>query len=172
VTIAPEQDRATLVEEVSEAFKRTTAAVRRLRGRETHRPGGLSFAQYGLLFSLSEHGEMPARELACAAELSPATVTEMLEALASAGLVARVRSERDKRIVLTSLTERGRALVGERRQVWDSRWRAALGEFDEEQLRVAAVVLDRLQQMFDAAADSGPGSGSSTGGSVPGERVG
>ena len=34
------------------------AAVRRLRGRETHRPGELSFAQYSLLFGLATSGEL------------------------------------------------------------------------------------------------------------------
>jgi DNA-binding MarR family transcriptional regulator len=52
------------------------AAVRRLRGRETHRPGELTDAQYGLLFCLRDQSEMSVRDLACAADLSPASVTE------------------------------------------------------------------------------------------------
>ena len=56
-------------------------AVRRLRGRETHRPGQISFAQYGLLFGLAGMCERSARELAEHADLSPATVAQMLEHL-------------------------------------------------------------------------------------------
>ena len=44
-------------------------------------------AQYGLLFSLCDGAPRSARELALAADLSPATVTEMLDGLAAAGLV-------------------------------------------------------------------------------------
>ena len=63
------------------------AAVRRLRGRESHRPGELSDAQYSLLFGLRESDAVRTSELALAADLSPASTTEMLDSLAAAGLV-------------------------------------------------------------------------------------
>src|SRR5580698_100799 len=85
------------------AFKRAMVAVRRLRGRETQRPDQVSFAQYGLLFSLSGPGERSARDLAEQADLSPATVAQMLEALEAQGLVTRTRSKEDRRVVLSSL---------------------------------------------------------------------
>src|SRR3954452_5569177 len=95
------------LEQLGRSFKAAVAAVRRLRGRETHKPGELSYAQYSLLFGLADGRAQSARDLALAAELSPATATQMLDTLAAAGLVRRVRSEDDKRVVLTSLTERG-----------------------------------------------------------------
>jgi DNA-binding MarR family transcriptional regulator len=125
------------------------AAVRRLRGRETHHPGELSYAQYTLLFSLADGGELSVRELACAADLAAPTVTQMLDHLADMDLVARVRSLLDKRVVLTSLTERGQALIAEHRAMIEPRWRAALAEFDEAELATAAAVLARLAAMFE-----------------------
>ena len=139
--------------EVGQAFKRTVAALRRLRGRETRCPGELSDAQYGLLFGLLEHGQLPTGELAELADVSPASATEMLEALAAAGLVERRRSETDRRVVLSSLTDRGLELVEQRRARYEPRWRAALAEFSDEQLLSAAAVLDRLRAMFDEVAE-------------------
>jgi DNA-binding MarR family transcriptional regulator len=139
---------------LGQAFKRTMAAQRRMRGRETHRPGELSFAQYSLLFGLCDGVARSARDLALAADVSPATVTEMLDALAASGLVERIRSDEDKRIVLTSLTERGRSLVDERRARYEPLWRAALGDFSEDELLAAARVLGRLREMFDGLADA------------------
>lgn len=136
------------------AFKGVTAAQRRLRGRETHRPGELSFAQYGLLFALSDGGARSSRELALAADVSPATAAEMLDGLASWGLVERIRSAEDKRIVLTSLTHRGKALVDDRRARYEPRWRAALKEFSDEELLTAAAVLESLRAMFDELAET------------------
>ncbi len=129
------------------------AALRRMRGRELHRPGELSDAQFSLLFSLRDREQMSAGELAIAADLRPASVTEMLDGLAHHGLVERSRSDRDRRVVLTSLTERGRALVEERQARFQPRFRAAMAEFSEEQLLVAATVLDRLAGMFDELAE-------------------
>jgi MarR family transcriptional regulator, organic hydroperoxide resistance regulator len=140
------------IEQFALSFKAAMAAVRRLRGRETHRPGELSYAQYSLLFKLAEGGALPARELADAADLSPATVTQMLDGLERAGLVKRVRSDRDKRVVLTSLSRRGLAVIERRRKQLEPRWRAALGEFTDDELVTAAVVLDRMRELFDEFA--------------------
>jgi DNA-binding MarR family transcriptional regulator len=135
--------------ELGRAFKACVGAVRRLRGRETRRHGELSDAQYGLLFGLRDHEALPSSELALLADLSPATATGMLDGLAADGLVTRVRSEQDRRVVLTSLTERGRALVAERHAKFAPLFDAAMAEFSDEELRTAAAVLTRLREMFD-----------------------
>ena len=72
-------------QELGQALKRCLSAVRRLRGRENRAHGELSDAQYGLLFSLVDHEPLPTSELACLANLSPATATGMLTAGARAG---------------------------------------------------------------------------------------
>jgi DNA-binding MarR family transcriptional regulator len=137
-------------EQLGRSFKRAMAAVRRLRGRETQQCSELSNAQYGLLFGLAGNCEMSARDLAEVAELTPATVAQMLDHLATAGLVQRTRSEQDKRVVLTSLTPRGQALIESRRARIEPLWRAALSPFSDAELLTAAAVLDRLAEYFGA----------------------
>jgi len=151
MTTVQAKDRAQVLDELGQSFRAVTAAVRRLKGRETQKPGELSHAQYTLLFALAD-GELSAGALATSADLSPATVTQMLEALEAAGLVKRERSERDKRVVLTSLTKHGESLVDARRARYEPLWRAALEEFSEKELATAAAVLDRLHDLFDQLA--------------------
>jgi DNA-binding MarR family transcriptional regulator len=141
------------LEALGEAFKGAVAAMRRMKGRETHRPGELSYAQYGLLFGLYDGAARSSRELAHAADISPATAAEMLDALAATGLVERVRSAADKRVVLTSLTDRGRALVEARRAQLEPCWRAALDGFSDEDLQTAAAVLHAVRALFDELAE-------------------
>jgi DNA-binding MarR family transcriptional regulator len=141
------------LETLGRAFKATNAALRRLRGRETHRPGELSYAQYGLLFALYDGVPRSLRELALAADVSPATAAEMLDALEATGLVDRTRSTEDKRVVLSSLTDRGQALIDERRARYEPRWRAALEEFSADDLLTAAAVLEHVRDMFDELAN-------------------
>jgi MarR family transcriptional regulator, organic hydroperoxide resistance regulator len=143
-------------EQFARSFKAAMAAVRRLRGRETHRPGELSYAQYGLLFSLAAGGALSAGELALAADISPASATQMLDGLERAGLVERVRSGEDRRVVLTSLTQRGGEVVEARRLLFEPRWRAALAEFSDRDLVTAGAVLDRITDMFDELAAERP----------------
>jgi DNA-binding MarR family transcriptional regulator len=151
--VVGERDQRDPTEEVARSFKRALAALRRMRGRESHCPGELTDAQYSLLFCLRDQSQLSLRDLADAADLSPASVTEMLEGLAAAGLVERHRSDRDRRVVFTSLTDGGRGLVEERRARFEPRLRAALEGFSEDELVVAASVLERLRDLFEEVAD-------------------
>jgi hypothetical protein len=54
---------------LANSFKALMGAVRRLRGRETHSHGGLSNAQFQLLFGLREGKLLSGGELACVARL-------------------------------------------------------------------------------------------------------
>jgi len=132
------------------AFKGIMGALRRIRGRETHRGGELSFAQYHLLFGLAEHGELSTSRLAAAADVTPATVTPMLDGLVAMGLVERTRSDRDRRVVTVALTERGRELLAEKRATWEQRWRQTLAGFSGDELATTAAVLESLRAMYDA----------------------
>jgi DNA-binding MarR family transcriptional regulator len=77
----------------------------------------------------------------------------MLDALAAAGLVLRARSTEDKRVVLTSHSDRGRIFVDERRARFEPRWQAALQQFGPDELLTAALVLDQVREMFDDLSD-------------------
>jgi DNA-binding MarR family transcriptional regulator len=125
------------------------AAVRKLKGRDTHRPGSPSLAACQLLFVLADRGELSSGELAFAAELSPASATQMLDSLVEHDLVTRTRSTTDRRIVSCSLTDSGREFVVERRALFDDRWRAALSGIGTAELETASAVLDRLAAIFD-----------------------
>ena len=93
------------------AFRGVFRSLNRLRGRDTHLGDSeISHAQFELLIELEERGELSAGELAAAARLTPATVTQMLDHLAACGQVERVRSETDRRVVVSRLTAQGQAL--------------------------------------------------------------
>jgi DNA-binding MarR family transcriptional regulator len=150
---AVDPERRASVELVWRAFKGSLAGLRRMRSRETRGPGELSDAQYSVLFCLRDAEALSAGDIALAADLSPASATEMLEGLALAGLVRRERSQRDRRVVLTSLTEHGRKLTEQRRARFEPRLMAALEAFSNEELDTAARVLGSVRAMFDRLAD-------------------
>lgn len=144
--VVPAED---AVAAVGRSLKTLLGASRRLRGRETHRPGQLSFAQYSLLFSLADAEELSSRELARLADVTSATVTQMLDGLEGAGLVARRRAEHDRRVVLTALTPAGAAVVAERRAQIEPQWLAALAGLGDDELRAAAATMDRIAAFFE-----------------------
>jgi DNA-binding MarR family transcriptional regulator len=145
-------ERQEQLDELAKAFKRVFRNLRRLRGRDTHLGcGEVSHAQFELLIELYERGPLSAGELAGAAQLTPATVTQMLDHLSSSGHVERTRSEVDRRIVVSSLTALGRRKVQRKRALWQERWEHALADLDSEHLQMATLVLDRLTAIFDDA---------------------
>jgi DNA-binding MarR family transcriptional regulator len=136
------------------AFRRVFRRLIRMRGRDTHLAGDeLSHAQFELLIELDERGALPAGELATAAQLTPATVTQMLDHLAASGQVERVRSEIDRRVVVSRLTEQGRGKIEAKRKRWQARWEQVLSDVDAEELRVATRVLERLSAVFEDGED-------------------
>lgn len=134
------------------AFRRVFRGLSRLRGRDTHLGAGeLSHAQFELLIELFERGELPAGELAAAARLTPATVTQMLDHLADEGHVERVRSQTDRRVVVSRLTRKGRRAIEAKHETWKRRWEQALAGVEADELRAATRVLERLGAMVEDA---------------------
>ncbi len=150
VGTAESEAREVQVLELGASFRRVFRALSRVRGRDTHLVGGeLSHAQFELLVELSEHGELPAGELAAAARLTPATVTQMLDHLADRGHVERARSKSDRRVVVSRLTRKGARQIDAKRAAWKSRWEEALSGIDANELRAATRVLARLAEMVE-----------------------
>ncbi len=132
------------------AFRRVFRSLSRLRGRDTHLGGSeLSHAQFELLIELYERGELSAGDLAAAARLTPATVTQMLDHLADCGHVERARSQTDRRVVVSRLTPQGRRKIEAKRAAWRSRWEEALEGVEERDLRAATRVLELLGTVFE-----------------------
>jgi DNA-binding MarR family transcriptional regulator len=153
----PFDPREAQVTELGMAFRRVFRSFNRLRGRDTHLGAGeLSHAQFELLSELFDRGELPAGELAAAARLTPATVTQMLDHLAEQGHVERVRSETDRRVVVSRLTSQGRTAIEAKRAAWKSRWEQALSGLDLDELRAATLVLERLGAMVEDSPSGVP----------------
>lgn len=145
-------DRDDALEALRDQLSELLAAQRRLRGRDAgQRRGGLSFPQYRLVRELARApgGELPASQLAAAAELSPPTVTQMLDQLAACGIVERTRSERDRRVVTNRLTAEGRRRLADKDAVHAQKWRQTFAELDRDELLAGAAVLERLSRLYD-----------------------
>lgn len=72
----------------------------------------LTGAQFALLNSIPEEG-IPLTQLASLSWADPGNVSGTVDRLENAGWVVRERSEDDRRVVLISLSERGREVLAE-----------------------------------------------------------
>lgn len=137
-------------EAVRLAFVELMGAERRLRARDRKcAKGELTQSHIRALFMIDKSGEATAGDLAKAAELSPASVTAMLDHLERDGVVSRRRSEQDRRVVVVTLTDSGRALLNEKRAGFRRRSAAALADVSDRDLAAAADVMHRMASLLD-----------------------
>jgi DNA-binding MarR family transcriptional regulator len=122
-------------------------AERRLRGREQGR--GLTLSQIRALVVLEQENDATAGDLAKSAGLNPASMTAMLDQLESNGIVVRRRSTDDRRVCMVSLTETGRAVVGEERVRWQRLWDEHLKDVSEQQLLDTVQVMQTITRLLD-----------------------
>ena len=147
---APAQDRTGTLEALRSAFIELMGAERRLRGRSAHKAGDFSAMEIRALFQLASERETTAGCLARQADVSPATMTAMLDHLEKDGMVVRRRSESDRRQVIVSLTDKGRGCLARKREVWDRAWGELTGRRSDADLAAAAAVMHDIAGLLDS----------------------
>ena len=78
---------------------------------------GITYTQYIVFLVLWERDSIPVGELGRRLYLDNGTLTPLLKKLESAGYLTRSRAAEDERIVTVSLTESGRALREQAREI-------------------------------------------------------
>ena len=141
--ISPE--RAAQLDELRLSFSALLAAERRFRARKLD-AGGLSISQMRAIMALGQAGSATPGELATASDLSPASVTAMLDHLEDDGLVSRCRDSEDGRRVIVTLTDAGHALLDERRERWRRFGDETLAELSNPELETATRALKALAE--------------------------
>ncbi|CAM3656466.1 MarR family transcriptional regulator [Tsukamurella ocularis] len=116
--------------------------------RAHRRPGPLTETQYLILGSLDRGGPATPAELGEAHHVRAQTLTPALNALADAGLVRRRRDDADRRRQYVELTDAGRAVIEEDREIRNA-WLATamadrLTDLERGVLLLAGPVLAKL----------------------------
>ncbi|WP_203291555.1 MarR family winged helix-turn-helix transcriptional regulator [Maricaulis parjimensis] len=93
-------------DEILVALRRITRAID-LQSKRLVKATGLTAPQLVVIDTLRKRGDMSPSAIARAVSLSQATITSILDRLVQAGLVERVKSDTDKRVVMAKLTPKG-----------------------------------------------------------------
>jgi len=100
-----------------------------------HRPLGLSWAGFRILFTLFVLGSLEQHDLARYSGVSRAAASSVLATLERDGLVARERSTTDRRMVVVGLTPAGRRLVTKAYKAQRRREPGWVAPLDDDQRR-------------------------------------
>ena len=86
-------------------------------------------------------------------DVTTGTLTIAVNSLVKKGYVDRVRSEEDRRVVLISLSEKGKRAYLHHREFHDQMIDAVIEELTEEEQQVLERALRKLNKFFMAKAD-------------------
>jgi DNA-binding MarR family transcriptional regulator len=142
------------LDEFRTAVNQLLGADRRLRGRDHGRPGELTFAQIRTIAALGRGHELTAGQLARSAELTPATVTAILDQLEASNIVERRRSTEDRRVCNVALTPEGWQLLERKLAIWHGLWTERLSGYSDKEIETAAAILHEVTGILDTLANS------------------
>ena len=127
------------------------------RVEDTLKPYGLTFAAYEALrlLAFSRRGSLPMGKMGERLMVHPASVTNAIRKLELRGLVQRQLSPADRRVVLATITEEGRALVGQATAALNQAAFGLPGLSCQQAADVAAMLRTVRAAVGDVGADSG-----------------
>ena len=136
-------------EELLVALRRVIRAVD-LRSKQLSKHVGLTGPQLLVMQNIQEKPGIMVREIAENINLSPATITNILDRLEGRDLATRIRSTQDKRKVGVFLTENGKVAVVNAPRPLQEHFGERFSQLKEwEQSQMVATV-QRIASMMDA----------------------
>lgn len=118
----------------------------------------LTTSRVHCLWELSRSGPSTQAKLASALDVTPRTVTSLVDALESTGYVERLPHPTDRRAVLVGLTEVGRTTMATMAREREQLAADLVGDLDPRRLEALAEDLSRIAERLDllmAAAAAG-----------------
>ncbi|MFP4057472.1 MAG: MarR family winged helix-turn-helix transcriptional regulator [Candidatus Brocadiia bacterium] len=123
---------------------------------EAHGTPSLPLPQLRMLALLELEGEVAMGELARLASVTTSTATASVQALVRGRYVERRRAEHDRRVVLVSLSERGREVLAKLHQQRRERFRTLLAHLPRGEqrrlVRAFETILDVVRKLDQAEA--------------------
>jgi DNA-binding MarR family transcriptional regulator len=142
-----------LVMDTLQKFRIVIGAVRQ-HSRALETACGISGAQVWMLASIADSPEITVSQLSQSLSIHISTASNLLDKLARAGLVERLRSDEDRRVVRLRLTEAGQAIVAKAPRPLTGLVYAALDKLPEASLSTLNQELGALIQQLDQVDQS------------------
>jgi DNA-binding MarR family transcriptional regulator len=146
--------RDTPAQDVLEGVSSLIRAVRCIEHRHLWPDAGLRRADASVLKVLAKDGEQRTGEIAAKLSVDASVVSRQLTMLEGVGLVSRRPDPADARVSLVALSALGERRLQALYTSYTQHLRAALADWDDEQMAAAAEALRRVAGAVTQAAES------------------
>jgi DNA-binding MarR family transcriptional regulator len=142
-------DKKDTVAEIIDNIRRVFQVVNEQSKKAEHMTG-LTGPQLWAIKTIAQGAPIMVSEIAMHMHLHPATVVGILDRLETHGLVRRVRSTEDRRVVRVKLTGKGEDLVKRAPEVAQGLLVSGLEQLKTKNLKTIAAALDQLVEILGA----------------------
>lgn len=153
-TSVPGVERDAPAQDVLEGVSSLIRAVRCIEHRQLWPDSGLRRADASVLKVLAKDGEQRGGTIAVKLGVDASVVSRQLSALEGDGLVSRRPDPADARVSLVQLSELGLARLDALYAGYTKQLRAALADWDDDEMVAAATALRRVAAAVTEAASS------------------
>ncbi|MHA6288736.1 MarR family winged helix-turn-helix transcriptional regulator [Maricaulis sp. CAU 1757] len=136
-------------DEILVALRRITRAID-LQSKRLVKATGLTAPQLVVIDTLRKGGELSPSAIARRVSLSQATITSILDRLTNAGLIERIRSDSDKRVVLARLTDKGHVAANDAPELLQAGFMRSFRELQPWEQNMLIASLQRIAELMDA----------------------
>jgi DNA-binding MarR family transcriptional regulator len=134
--------------EIEWVLRRISAIIKQ-KGREILSDFPITPPQFVALQWLKEHGDMTIGDLSAKMYLANSTTTDLVDRMEKSGLVMRVRSNSDRRVVQIHLLDKGREIIEEVIRHRQEYLQEVLSHFPEEKVKMIHESLHLLFNEID-----------------------
>ncbi|MBO9490041.1 MarR family transcriptional regulator [Endozoicomonas sp. G2_1] len=136
-------------EELLVALRKVIRAID-LRSKELSRDVGVTGPQLLVMQNIGREPGIMVRQIAENINLSPATVTSILDRLEAKGLVQRIRSTEDKRRVGVFLSEQGQTMLQDAPLPFQEHFTNRFAQLKDWEQSQMVATMQRIASMMDA----------------------
>ena len=135
------------IERIANSISQMQRKVRAKLSNELSQ-GKITIPQYHILYCLFGKGEATMSEVADYLFVSPPAVTGVVDKLVKMSLVKRSFSSSDRRIIIISLTEKGKAVISKIKSQFESLLLSVFKEFSSEEKKSFIEVIEKMGKLL------------------------
>lgn len=117
--------------------------------RETGKVYDLTISQLKVLKTVEFKGMVKMKDISEKLSIRPSAATYTVDSLIKEKLLERYRCEDDRRVVLIKITEKGKKVVDDIREIKGKVWRKILLQLDEEEVKDFLTIFKNTHKIID-----------------------
>lgn len=135
------------IERISESISRMHRKMRAKLSNELSQ-GEITIPQHHILYYLRGKGEATMSEVAAYLFVTPPAVTGLVDKLVKTNLVKRKFSSSDRRIIMISLTEKGKSVISKIKNQFNDLLLTILKEFSPEEKESFLKITEKMEKLL------------------------